>query len=100
MTRCIVKNCWQIVADVNQQALAVAGKVTFHNCLIAMRPKVGSVDLPTTHDITVYIHNKFIKWLRKLKDDITVSNLNCIIQYMVLTSVEPAKYTGRARLLV
>jgi hypothetical protein len=88
MIRCVVKNCWWIVADVDQQALAIAGKVMFCNCLVAMRPKAGSVDLPTTHDVTVYIHNKFVKWLRKLKDDITVSNLTRIIYGAYLDDTE------------
>jgi hypothetical protein len=78
----------RIVADIDQQVLAITGKAMFCNCLIAMRPKVGSVDLPTTHDITVYIHNKFIELLRKLKDDITVSNLNHIIYNAYLDDIE------------
>jgi len=59
---------------VDGQALAVAGKTTFYNCLVAMRPKAGTLDLPSTHDITTYIHNEFVEWLTKLKVDITVSN--------------------------
>jgi hypothetical protein len=42
-----------------KQALAVAEKPMFRNCLIAMRPRTNRRDLPSTHDIGVYIHNEF-----------------------------------------
>ena len=60
-----------IVCD--DQALTVANKATFRNCLVAMRPKTLRVDLPSTHEVTMYIHNKFIMWLKELKTDIEVS---------------------------
>jgi hypothetical protein len=55
------------------QALAVANKTTFKNCLVAMRPRATKSDIPTTHDVTVYIHNQFANWLKELKGDIIVS---------------------------
>jgi hypothetical protein len=60
-----------IVCD--DQALTVANKATFRNCLVVMRPKMLRVDLPSTHEVTTYIHNKFIVWLKELKTDIEVS---------------------------
>jgi hypothetical protein len=39
------------------QALAVVEKPVFRNCLIAMWPKTSQNDLPSTHDLVVYIHN-------------------------------------------
>lgn len=60
------------VAEVSQ-ALAVANKKTFKNCLVVMRPKATNADLPTTHDVTVYVHNQFVNWLKELKEQITVS---------------------------
>ncbi|KAF8495282.1 hypothetical protein F5888DRAFT_1590632, partial [Russula emetica] len=43
----------------DDQALAVANKAMFRNCLVAMRPKAKTLDLPSTHDVTKYIHNKW-----------------------------------------
>ncbi|KAF8239962.1 hypothetical protein L208DRAFT_1069493, partial [Tricholoma matsutake] len=56
----------------DDQVLAVASKATFHNCLMAMRPKAKIVDLPSTHNVMKYIHNQFVEWLKDLKKDITV----------------------------
>jgi len=58
----------------------MASKATFHNCLMAMRPKAKIVDLPSTHNVMKYIHNQFIGWLKDLKKDITVSNT--VIHYI------------------
>ena len=57
----------------NDQALTIANKATFRNCLIVIRPKTLCVDLPSTHKVMTYIHNKFIVWLKELKNDIEVS---------------------------
>jgi hypothetical protein len=53
--------------------LAVADKALFRNCLVAMRPKTTKDDLPSTHDVSVYLHNHFINQLKLLKSEITVS---------------------------
>jgi hypothetical protein len=58
----------------------VASKATFRNCLVAMRPKAKIVDLPSTHNVTKYIHNQFVEWLKDLKKDIAVSN--AVIHYL------------------
>ena len=58
-----------------EKALAVAGKDLFRNCLVAMKPKAVRSDMPSTHDVTTYIHNQFVKWLKELKSDILVSFL-------------------------
>jgi hypothetical protein len=58
-----------------EKALAVAGKNLFRNCLVAMRPKAVRLDMPSTHDITTYIHNQFVVWLKELKTDILVSTI-------------------------
>ncbi|KAH9012213.1 hypothetical protein EDB83DRAFT_2202540, partial [Lactarius deliciosus] len=52
------------------QSLAVANKVVFRNCLVAMRPKTTKQDLPTTYDIMNHLHNKFNEWLRNMSADI------------------------------
>ncbi len=55
------------------QALALAEKPVFRNCLVVMRPKTTRKDLPSRHDIEVYIHNEFVDWLKTLKSEILVS---------------------------
>ncbi|KAF8230232.1 hypothetical protein L208DRAFT_1282810, partial [Tricholoma matsutake] len=57
----------------NNQSLAMANKALFCNCLVAMRPKSLTKDIPSTHNVTTYIHNKFIERLQDLKSDILVS---------------------------
>jgi hypothetical protein len=56
----------------DDQALAVVEKPVFCNCLIAMWPKTSQNDLPSTHDLVVYIHNQFVAWMKKLKEMIQV----------------------------
>ena len=60
--------------DVMDQALALAEKPIFRNCLVAMRPKTTQKDLSSRHDIEVYIHNEFVAWLKTLKHKILVSD--------------------------
>lgn len=55
--------------------LSTANKVVFCNCLIAMWPQANKSDLPTTHDITMYIHNQFVAHLNALKEDIMVRTI-------------------------
>ncbi|KAF8220039.1 hypothetical protein L208DRAFT_1127592, partial [Tricholoma matsutake] len=57
----------------NDQSLAVANKASFHNCLVSMRPKSITKDIPSTHNVTTYIHNQFVKQLEELKGDILIS---------------------------
>ncbi len=59
----------------SDQALALAEKPSFWNCLVAMRPKTMRKDLPTRHNIEIYIHNEFMDWLKTLKSEILVSSL-------------------------
>jgi hypothetical protein len=55
------------------KSLAMADKASFRNCLVAMRPKAVTKDIPSTHNVTTYIHNQFVKRLEELKGDILVS---------------------------
>ncbi|RDB23358.1 putative AC transposase [Hypsizygus marmoreus] len=55
---------------VDDQALALANKAVFHNCLVTMRPKTTKADLPSTHNVVVHLHNQFVEWLKQLKADI------------------------------
>ncbi|KAF9220702.1 hypothetical protein BS17DRAFT_713667 [Gyrodon lividus] len=60
-----------VVCD--DQYLAVASKSTFRNCLVAMKPTAANADLPSMHDISTYVHNSFIEFLRTLKSDLWVT---------------------------
>jgi hypothetical protein len=39
-----------------------------------MRPKTKCSELPSSHDIGVYLHNECVKWLEKLQGEIQVSS--------------------------
>ncbi|KAF8867442.1 hypothetical protein BD779DRAFT_1464520, partial [Infundibulicybe gibba] len=47
------------------------------NCLVAVRLKATRADMPSTHDIKAYIHNKFIQHLIDLKAIIKVKVSIC-----------------------
>jgi hypothetical protein len=51
----------------------VTDSALFQNCLTVMRPRTVHHDLPSVHEVSKYIHNKFVKWLKTLKDKILVS---------------------------
>jgi len=44
------------------KTLAVADKVIFQNCLVAMRPQTHEKDLSSMHEANTYIYNKFVEW--------------------------------------
>ncbi|KAF8442871.1 hypothetical protein L210DRAFT_3397292 [Boletus edulis BED1] len=58
----------------NDQSLVVADNTAFRNCLVAMRPNATKADIPSTHDISVYVHNEFIDFIKQLKVEIQVSS--------------------------
>ncbi|KAF8231212.1 hypothetical protein L208DRAFT_1197726, partial [Tricholoma matsutake] len=45
-------------------------KALFRNCLVTMRPKMIGNNLPSTHNVLVYLHNCFIEQLKLLKKEI------------------------------
>lgn len=55
-----------------------------------MRPRTRLSDLPSTHDVVTYIHNKFAERLNELKADILVSE--------VLNSRQPKGLTKKAKM--
>jgi hypothetical protein len=59
--------------DETFQALLLADKPTFRNCLVAMRPTTKSADLPSSYDIKIYLNNAFVNHLEQLTNDIKVS---------------------------
>ena len=65
-----------------------------------MRPKSTLQDLPTTRDVGNHLHNKFVKWLAWLKDDIEVSICAQICQKIsrltILQQATPGKISATA----
>ncbi|KIM34760.1 hypothetical protein M413DRAFT_80102, partial [Hebeloma cylindrosporum] len=57
----------------NNQPLALADNTVFRNSLVAIRPKSTTSDLPTSYNVKVHIHNKFVRHMKQLKLDIVVS---------------------------
>lgn len=43
---------------------------------MAMRPKSTKLDLPSTHDVNIYIHNAFAAFFKQLKENLAVSQSN------------------------
>ncbi|KAF5378846.1 hypothetical protein D9615_006888 [Tricholomella constricta] len=54
----------------DDQAFALANKAVFRNCLVAMRPKTQSHELPSSYDISKHISNEYAKWIEKLNGEI------------------------------
>ncbi|KAG1748009.1 uncharacterized protein EDB91DRAFT_1048347 [Suillus paluster] len=59
-----------VVCD--DQSLVLANNTTFRNCLVAMHPAATVADLPSTHNVTTYIHNSFIKLIKDIKAEMQV----------------------------
>lgn len=53
--------------------MALADKIAFRNCLVAMCPRTLKADLPSAYDVKVYIEKQFMTQISKLKAAITVS---------------------------
>ncbi|KIK81830.1 hypothetical protein PAXRUDRAFT_53714, partial [Paxillus rubicundulus Ve08.2h10] len=41
-----------------------------------MQPAITKTDLPLTHDISTYVHNEFIFFIKKLKDKLQAMSFN------------------------
>lgn len=54
------------------KSLMVADKATFRNCLVAMRPAATKLDLPSTHDVKLYVANAFTKFFQQLGPELRV----------------------------
>jgi hypothetical protein len=42
--------------------------------LVSMRLKSTTLDLLSTHDVNVHLHNEFVKYMKELNEEITVRN--------------------------
>ncbi|KAG9310553.1 hypothetical protein JVU11DRAFT_9102 [Chiua virens] len=78
-----------IVCD--DQSLAVADKAAFRNCLVAMQPNATKADIPSTHDVSTFVHNEFINFIKQLKVEIQLPSTGRISTTMDLWSVEQTK---------
>ena len=54
------------------QPLSLTDNLVFQNSLISMRPKSMNLDLPSSHNVKVHLH-EFVKDIKKLKEEINVS---------------------------
>jgi hypothetical protein len=43
-----------------------------------MRPKSTTHDLPSSYDVKTHIHNEFVRYMKKLKEEICVSNFTTL----------------------
>ena len=75
------------------QAIALADKAAFKNCLVAMRPKTKNCELPSRHDVEIHIQNEFTSLIAALKESITVRKKYMLIIFIIAnvsTSVQAA----------
>ncbi|RDB23356.1 Zinc finger BED domain-containing protein DAYSLEEPER [Hypsizygus marmoreus] len=54
----------------DDQAISLADKASFRNCLVVMRPKSTTKDLPSAHDVNTHLHNEFVRHLKCVKEAI------------------------------
>ncbi|KIK78169.1 hypothetical protein PAXRUDRAFT_164713 [Paxillus rubicundulus Ve08.2h10] len=78
----VLKFVAEFVVCNDQQSLAIASKPTFQNCLAAMQPASTKADLPSTHDVSNYVHNKFVLFIKKLKDELQVMSFNAVFIFL------------------
>jgi hypothetical protein len=57
---------------------------------VAMRPKTKASELPSSHNVGVYIHNECVRWLKQLWKEIIVSTQEFGRQNGILTAKYPA----------
>ncbi|KAF8622594.1 hypothetical protein AX15_006893 [Amanita polypyramis BW_CC] len=51
----------------DDQAFALVSKAVFRNCLTMMWPKTKTKELPSAHDVVIYIQNEFIRFMDQIK---------------------------------
>ena len=67
------KTVQYLLVTVLLQAFAVANNKLIKNSHVSMWPKTKTSDIPSTHNVSIYIHNGCMKWLKQTQEDITVS---------------------------
>jgi hypothetical protein len=78
------------------QALSLADKASFRNCLVAMRPRTTKADMPSAHDVATFIHNEFVVLLDKFKRQISVRLHAMDLTVCIPYSVTSRKCQGRS----
>lgn len=73
------------------QSLAVADKAAFRNCLVAMRPNARKADIPSSHDVSTFIHNSFIELFKTFRLRILDGNSGLVSTTTDLWSVDQTK---------
>ena len=56
-----------------KQSFEIANKPSFRNCLVMMRPGSTKEDLPSAHNIKVYLHKAFTAHVEELVKEIKAS---------------------------
>ncbi|KZS87553.1 hypothetical protein SISNIDRAFT_419439, partial [Sistotremastrum niveocremeum HHB9708] len=54
------------------QPLAYAEDPAYRNSLTSMRPQTTASELPSSHDISTYVHNEFVSLLNQFKTEFEV----------------------------
>jgi hypothetical protein len=62
-----------------------------------MRPRATKMDVPSTHDVKVHLHNECVDWLKGIKKDILVSCTASELESPLLTNLR--QHQGKFRLL-
>jgi hypothetical protein len=64
---------WETKSNCTCKALLTADKISFKNVLLSIKPDLKKNDLPSSHNLTIYIKNKFTDHIGNLKKVIEVS---------------------------
>jgi hypothetical protein len=62
-----------------------------------MRPKSTTKDLASSHEVKAHIHNGFVKYMKDLKEEITVWKLNVTEELDYITYFRVRCRQGRPR---
>ncbi len=83
-----IHQCHRQGLTIVSQPLVLADNAAFRNTLVAMRPKSTTKDLASSHDVQAHIHNRFVKYMKDLKEEIRVSSLLLLSLYTTYFRVD------------
>ncbi|KZT31304.1 hypothetical protein SISSUDRAFT_967603, partial [Sistotremastrum suecicum HHB10207 ss-3] len=55
------------------QGISHTDDVAFRNALLSMRPHTLPSELPSAHELSIYIHNQFLDLIHSFKHEFSVS---------------------------
>jgi hypothetical protein len=61
-----------LLTNLSLQAFELANKLAFRNCLVTMRPQTTKQDLPSAHNIKMFLCKEFTKHIKGLVAKIEV----------------------------